>query len=107
MTNTFVLFQHITEFAAYLYDSVILYAEALSATLEEGEDPKNGTYIIQKIILKEIYQSEFANSLSSLQIKWEQFFNKRKPENFNMLTANHVWLGYLTAWLLSDCLLLF
>ncbi|GBM47600.1 hypothetical protein AVEN_77039-1 [Araneus ventricosus] len=49
--------QHITEFAAYLYDSVILYAEALAQTLAEGEDPRNGTFIIQKIINKGMYQS--------------------------------------------------
>ncbi|XP_042897252.1 receptor-type guanylate cyclase Gyc76C [Parasteatoda tepidariorum] len=49
--------KHITEFAAYLYDSVILYAEALAKTLEEKEDPRNGTFIIQKIIEKEVYRS--------------------------------------------------
>ncbi|GFU33871.1 guanylate cyclase [Trichonephila clavipes] len=48
--------KHITEFAAYLYDSVILYAEALAQTLAENEDPRNGTLIIQKIINKGMYQ---------------------------------------------------
>ncbi|CAL1270052.1 unnamed protein product [Larinioides sclopetarius] len=49
--------KHITEFAAYLYDSVILYAEALAQTLMEGEDPRNGSFLIQKIINKGMYQS--------------------------------------------------
>ncbi|GIY12171.1 receptor-type guanylate cyclase Gyc76C [Caerostris extrusa] len=49
--------KHITEFAAYLYDSVILYAEALAQTLAENEDPRNGSYIIQKIINRGRYQS--------------------------------------------------
>ncbi|KAG8183695.1 hypothetical protein JTE90_014671, partial [Oedothorax gibbosus] len=49
--------KHITEFAAYLYDSVILYAEALAKTLDEDGDPRNGTNIIQKIISRGMYQS--------------------------------------------------
>ncbi|XP_054716917.1 LOW QUALITY PROTEIN: receptor-type guanylate cyclase Gyc76C-like [Uloborus diversus] len=55
--NTLPFAKHITEFAAYLYDSVILYAEALAATLEENVDPKNGSYIIQKVISRGIYRS--------------------------------------------------
>lgn len=49
--------KHISEFAAYLYDSVMLYAEALSSVLDEGEDPRNGTHIVQKIISKKRYKS--------------------------------------------------
>ncbi|XP_035208191.1 receptor-type guanylate cyclase Gyc76C-like isoform X2 [Stegodyphus dumicola] len=55
--NTLPYAKHITEFAAYLYDSVILYAEALAAALLEKQDPRNGTYIIQKIVSKGIYRS--------------------------------------------------
>lgn len=43
--------------AAYLYDAVLLYAESLSKVLNLGEDPKNGTKIIQNIIAKKTYQS--------------------------------------------------
>lgn len=55
--NKLPFVKHISEFAAYLYDSVMLYAEALSSVLDEGEDPRNGTHIIQKIISKKRYKS--------------------------------------------------
>lgn len=35
--------------AAHLYDAVMVYAQALNATLSEGGDPRNGTRILSKI----------------------------------------------------------
>ncbi|XP_076366164.1 receptor-type guanylate cyclase Gyc76C-like isoform X2 [Tachypleus tridentatus] len=56
--NTLKKFKkQITEYAALLYDAVFLYAEALSEVLKEDMDPRNGTYIIQKIIARGQYRS--------------------------------------------------
>ena len=49
--------RHITIYASYLYDSVILYSEALSQVLKEGSDEYDGKAIIQKIISKKRYLS--------------------------------------------------
>lgn len=35
--------------AAYLYDAVMIYAQALHETFEEGRDPRNGTALIERI----------------------------------------------------------
>lgn len=42
--------------AAYLYDAVHLYAQALVKVLQAGEDPYNGTAIIQHI-KRSVYKS--------------------------------------------------
>ncbi|CAH1399403.1 unnamed protein product [Nezara viridula] len=36
--------------AAHLYDAVMIYARALTEVLEAGEDPKNGTVILERIL---------------------------------------------------------
>ncbi|GFQ95441.1 receptor-type guanylate cyclase Gyc76C [Trichonephila clavata] len=38
---------HITQYAAYLYDAVILYAEALEKALKDSIDPRNGKEIMR------------------------------------------------------------
>lgn len=42
--------------AAYLYDAVHVYARALMTTLDNGEDPYNGSAILQHIV-RSVYQS--------------------------------------------------
>lgn len=42
-----ILFQHITPYAAYLYDAVTLYADALSKALKNNTDPRNGREIMR------------------------------------------------------------
>ncbi|XP_066904560.1 guanylate cyclase 32E-like [Halyomorpha halys] len=36
--------------AAHLYDAVMIYARALTEVLEAGEDPRNGTVILERIL---------------------------------------------------------
>jgi len=36
-------------FAAYLYDAVNVYARALKEALDEGDNPRNGTAIVERI----------------------------------------------------------
>ncbi|KAG1704428.1 Receptor-type guanylate cyclase Gyc76C [Nymphon striatum] len=48
--------KHITIMASYLFDSVMLYAEALDEVLRENGSPTNGAAIINKILQKR-YQS--------------------------------------------------
>jgi guanylate cyclase len=35
--------------AAHLYDAVMIYARALTEVFQNGEDPRNGSAILQKI----------------------------------------------------------
>ena len=49
--------RHITIYASYLYDSVILYCEALSQVLKEGLTEYDGKAIIRKIIERKRYLS--------------------------------------------------
>lgn len=49
--------KHITIYASYLYDAVMLYAEALSSVLSDGLCHKNGQEIMKRIISKKRYQS--------------------------------------------------
>lgn len=55
--------QHISIYAAYLYDSAYLYARALDHLIRENEDlsideiARNGTLIIETIIKNHTYQS--------------------------------------------------
>ncbi len=50
-------------YAAYLYDAVKLYAEALDEVLKEGGNFKNGTRVIEKVIGR-AYKSKFPNTYS-------------------------------------------
>lgn len=36
--------------AAYLYDAIMVYAKALTEIFHNGEDPRNGTAILQHIL---------------------------------------------------------
>lgn len=36
--------------AAYLYDAVMIYARALTEVFENGDDPRNGSAILGRII---------------------------------------------------------
>ncbi|KAK3591719.1 hypothetical protein CHS0354_019484, partial [Potamilus streckersoni] len=47
--NPFKKLRVVSVFAAYLYDAMMLYAEAATAVLNEGGSLTNGTAIIQKI----------------------------------------------------------
>uniref|UniRef100_T1KEQ4 Guanylate cyclase n=2 Tax=Tetranychus urticae TaxID=32264 RepID=T1KEQ4_TETUR len=49
--------KHITIFASYLYDAVMLYAEAVASMLAEKVCPRNGTEVIKRIIGRKRYQS--------------------------------------------------
>ncbi|KAH7641403.1 guanylate cyclase-like protein 2 [Dermatophagoides farinae] len=49
--------RHITYYASYLYDAVILYAEALSQVFKEGLTEYDGKNIVEKIISRRRYQS--------------------------------------------------
>ncbi|XP_053208888.1 receptor-type guanylate cyclase Gyc76C-like isoform X2 [Panonychus citri] len=49
--------KHITIFASYLYDAVMLYAEALASMLVDKVCPRNGTEVIRRIIARKRYQS--------------------------------------------------
>ena len=49
--------RHITIYASYLYDSVVLYCEALSQVFREGLTQFDGKAIIRKIIEKKRYLS--------------------------------------------------
>lgn len=49
--------RHITMYASYLFDAVMLYAEALDQVLSSGLDEYNGREIITRIISKKRYQS--------------------------------------------------
>ncbi|CAG2169153.1 unnamed protein product, partial [Oppiella nova] len=53
--------RHITIYASYLYDSVMLYCEALSQVLKEGLTEYNGNAIIRRIIEKKRYLSVRGN----------------------------------------------
>ncbi|KAJ6222298.1 hypothetical protein RDWZM_000843 [Blomia tropicalis] len=56
-TDHLDLKRHITYYAAYLYDSVILYAETLSKMFEDGLNEHDGREIIRRIIKRQNYQS--------------------------------------------------
>lgn len=49
--------RHITIYASYLYDSVVLYSEALAQVLREGRSLLDGKAIIRKIIERKRYLS--------------------------------------------------
>ena len=49
--------RHITIYASYLYDSVVLYTEALAQVLKEGLTQYDGKAIIRKIIERKRYLS--------------------------------------------------
>ncbi|XP_076326549.1 receptor-type guanylate cyclase Gyc76C-like isoform X3 [Tachypleus tridentatus] len=49
--------KHITVYAAYLYDAVRLYGEALSKVLKVEGDPRDGKQVIKHIIDKKRYPS--------------------------------------------------
>ena len=51
-------------YAAYLYDAVKLYADALDEVLKEGGDFKNGTSVIEKVIGR-AYKSKLSNTYMS------------------------------------------
>ncbi|KPM02166.1 Guanylate cyclase-like protein 2 [Sarcoptes scabiei] len=57
LKDSMSLKRHITYYASYLYDAVILYAQALSQVLSEGYSEYDGQKIIEKIIAKRRYQS--------------------------------------------------
>lgn len=44
--------------AAYLYDAVIMYSQALTKWLKDGGDPKDGKEMMQKYIFKNFYTSK-------------------------------------------------
>lgn len=56
------MLQHVGIFAAYLYDSVLLYAEALGEVLQNGTagGATNGTAIVAKITNR-TYNSMYMN----------------------------------------------
>lgn len=70
--------KHITVFAAYLYDAVMLYAEALGKILKEKGDPKNGTSVIQHIISKRRY-----TSISGVEMQFDE--NGEVEGNYTLL----------------------
>lgn len=49
--------KHITIYASYLYDALMLYADALDDTIKEGADISDGAAIVQRIIKRRNYQS--------------------------------------------------
>lgn len=49
--------KHITVYASYLYDAFMLYADALSETIQVGDDIHNGEAIVKRIINRKTYQS--------------------------------------------------
>lgn len=49
--------KHITIYASYLYDAFMLYADALSQTIEAGADIHDGEAIVKRIIGRKSYQS--------------------------------------------------
>jgi len=44
-----VLILQVPIYAAYLYDAVNVYARALKEALDEGENPRNGSAIVERI----------------------------------------------------------
>lgn len=70
--RVFFLLQFVSIYAAYLYDSVKLYAWALDKLLKQEPGPltddtiydiaSNGTRIIETIIKNKTYKSEFSKS---------------------------------------------
>lgn len=51
------LYRHITIFASYLYDAVMLYAEAIESMFNDGLCPRDGREVIRRIIGKKRYKS--------------------------------------------------
>jgi len=91
------VFQFVSIYAAYLYDSVKLYARALDQLLREhkhandgnltDEDieriASNGTRIIETIIKEHTYQSEFDEWLSEV-------FHLTSASSTNSFQSNHL-----------------
>lgn len=82
-SSLFLLYQIRAE-AAYLYDAVHLYAEALVACVENGGDPKNGSYIINAIKGRR-YQSAMG---------WDNKINKKLNfpfKSFQQFSSPYWW----------------
>lgn len=63
--------------AAYLYDAVHLYADALIKVIKEGGNPKNGTAIIDAVKGRK-YKSAMGYELCLFQMLLNRFFMFKK-----------------------------
>ncbi|ELT90006.1 hypothetical protein CAPTEDRAFT_179119 [Capitella teleta] len=98
--NPFDRPKQISVYAAYLYDSVFLYARALDEILQEGGDPRNGSGILAKILGRS-YQS-IQGFLSYMDDNGDTQGNytvlARAPSvsqfgNYTMLPVGHFQIG--------------
>ncbi|XP_023239847.1 receptor-type guanylate cyclase Gyc76C-like [Centruroides sculpturatus] len=85
--------KHVTMFAVYLYDAVMLFADALKNILEEEGDPKNGTRIIDLILNKTKY-----TSISGVEMHFDKY--RQVEGNYTLFArypkpANHTLKGNL------------
>lgn len=51
--------------AAYMYDAVKIYAEAVHRVLASGHDHRNGTRVIEEVIAAKSYYSEIQGIYSA------------------------------------------